>query len=84
MGRHFLFIGDNFYFTGVDDVEDKRFFHTYEKVFEDQSLQIPWYISAGNHDHYGNVTAQIAYTQNSIRWKFPNLYHSKTFAVPGT
>ena len=75
--------GDNFYFTGVKDVNDERFFLTYENVFHDQSLQIPWYVCAGNHDHYGNVWAQVAYTQRSNRWNFPSLYYSKTFAVEG-
>ena len=76
--------GDNFYFTGVKDVNDERFFLTYENVFHDQSLQIPWYVCAGNHDHYGNVSAQVAYTQRSNRWNFPSLYYSKTFAVEGS
>ena len=64
-------------------MEDERFFLTYENVFHDQSLQIPWYVIAGNHDHYGNVSAQIAYTKKSNRWKFPSLFYSKTFAVQG-
>lgn len=79
----FFTVGDNFYFTGVEDVEDKRFFYTYENVFEDKSLQIPWYVCAGNHDHYGNITGEIGYTDVSNRWKFPSLYHSKTFAIEG-
>ena len=34
---------------------------------------------AGNHDHSGNVTGQIEYTEKSNRWKFPSLYHSHSF-----
>lgn len=40
---------------------------------------------AGNHDHNGNVEAQVAYkSPNSDRWKFPSLYYTFTETVPGT
>ena len=74
-------LGDNFYFAGIrSDVHDARFQSTFEDVFHQKSLDIPWLVCAGNHDHYGNVTAQVAYSQVSRRWKFPNLYWTHTFS----
>ncbi|CAH1774170.1 unnamed protein product [Owenia fusiformis] len=77
-------LGDNFYFDGVKDISDKRFQETFENTFTAGSLQNSWYFVAGNHDHNGNVSAQIAYTQHSKRWMFPNLYYSFNYTIPGT
>jgi hypothetical protein len=41
---------------------------TFENVYYQESLQIPWYIIAGNHDYYGSVRAQIQRSSVSFRW----------------
>ena len=75
-----LALGDNFYLYGIStDVNDPRFAQTWHSVYTGESLQIPWYVCAGNHDHRGNVTAQIAYTAISEFWEFPSLYHNHSF-----
>ncbi|XP_065058890.1 tartrate-resistant acid phosphatase type 5-like [Rhopilema esculentum] len=77
-------LGDNFYFDGVEDDSSIRFEETFEKAYAAKSLQIPWYVIAGNHDHHRNVSGQIDYTRLSKRWNFPNFYHSHIFNIPGS
>ena len=75
-------LGDNFYDDGVKSTTDHRWKSTFEDVYSDKSLQKKWYVLAGNHDHYGNVQAQVDYTKISDRWTFPSLYYSFTKTAP--
>ncbi|XP_052778259.1 tartrate-resistant acid phosphatase type 5-like [Mya arenaria] len=78
-----LVLGDNFYLYGVNNVDDRRFMTTFENVYTHPSLHVPWHIVAGNHDYFGNVSAQIAYSKVSDRWKFPDYYHKFTAPIAG-
>jgi len=81
-----LALGDNFYGSGIHgDENDARFHETFEDVYSNKSLQIPFYVVAGNHDHMHNVTAQIFYSNHSSRWTFPDMYYTftKTFNTSG-
>jgi tartrate-resistant acid phosphatase type 5 len=76
-----LAVGDNFYSAGVTSVTDPRFKETFEDVFDAESLRsTPFYVIAGNHDHGGNVSAQIAYSEVSSRWRYPDSWY--TFEKP--
>lgn len=75
--RFVLALGDNFYSHGIEsDANDARFQQTFEDVYTEDSLDVPWFVVGGNHDWAGNVSAQIAYTEKSERWTFPDYWYS--------
>jgi hypothetical protein len=75
-----LLLGDNFYTHGVETETSSRFSATFEQVYPSTSFQnLPFYVIAGNHDHRGNVDAQIEYHDQSLRWHFPKLYYTLKF-----
>lgn len=69
-------VGDNFYPNGVTSVDDPRWHQSFEAVYRQPSLQIPWYVALGNHDYRGSAQAQVDYTKRSNRWRMPARYYS--------
>jgi acid phosphatase len=81
-----LLVGDNFYDRGVESVDDPQWQKTYLDVFTGKNLEkIRFLVASGNHDYYGNVTAQIEYTRKdpTKRWIFPSFYHARSFEQNG-
>ncbi len=76
--------GDNFYERGVKDVADALWQDTFEKIYSAPSLQCPWYVVLGNHDHTGSIQAQIDYSAQSKRWRMPAVYYSVSKPVTPT
>ncbi|MEP9385782.1 tartrate-resistant acid phosphatase type 5 family protein [Mesorhizobium sp. KR9-304] len=74
--------GDNFYPSGVASTDDVLWRADFEDVFTARGLQCPWYPVLGNHDHRGNVAAEIAYSAGSARWRMPARYFSRTEPLP--
>lgn len=75
-----LGVGDNFYPAGVKNVEDKRFAETFEEAYAEPELMVDWWHLAGNHDHRGNASAQVAYSARSQRWNMPALWYTTSHA----
>jgi tartrate-resistant acid phosphatase type 5 len=76
--RFVISTGDNFYCCGVASTEDYQWISSFENVFRSHSLQIPWFVTLGNHDYQGNVEAQIVYSTRSQRWRMPSRYFTKS------
>lgn len=85
-----LMLGDNFYESGVKNVDDPQFQEKFEIPYG--PLKIDFYAILGNHDYaeaftgefiknwfgYGNAKAQIEYSKKSPLWKMPSEYYSFT------
>jgi len=75
-----LYLGDNFYNTGVDSVDDVQFQEKFEEPYA--NLDFPFYVVLGNHDYggVGNLVdrpePQVDYTERSEKWTMPDRTHS--------
>lgn len=66
-----LLLGDNFYGTGVSSVTDPQWKSKWSGMYTGKALQIPFYVTLGNHDYIQNSKAQIEYSALDKRWKMP-------------
>lgn len=73
--RFTLALGDNFYDSGVQSVDDPLWCESFEDVYTAPSLQHRWYAILGNHDYKGNPQAQLDYARKSRRWTMPARYY---------
>jgi metallophosphoesterase superfamily enzyme len=68
--------GDNFQISGVQSTMDPLWMSSFENIYTHPSSHTEWYPALGNHDHSGNVQAQIEYSNVSRRWKMPAPYYT--------
>jgi tartrate-resistant acid phosphatase type 5 len=82
-----LYLGDNFYPAGVASVRDRQWRTTFEWLYTGPHLRgLPFFAVAGNHDHEGDVDAQLAYARGrlgSARWHMDALAYTRDFGVAG-
>jgi acid phosphatase len=81
--RFVMSVGDNFYDNGVQSTSDPQWQSSFEQVYTDPALQIPWYVALGNHDYRGVPQAQLDYVAHSRRWKMPARYYKLSGAEIG-
>lgn len=79
--RFVISTGDNFYNYGVQSVDDPKWHSSFENVYLQPALWVPWYVALGNHDYRGNVQAQIDYAATSTRWRMPARFYTVTEPV---
>lgn len=73
--------GDNFYSDGVRSVDDPKFNASFIDIYTHFALtNLPWYSVLGNHDHLGNIDAQLQFSSKDRRWNMPALYYKRQFA----
>jgi acid phosphatase len=77
-----LSLGDNIYNSGVSATDDPQWKTKFEDIYVCEELSIPWYAILGNHDHRGNIQAQIDYSRISPRWQMPDRYYKFTKTSP--
>lgn len=77
-----LYLGDNFYDSGVDDVDDDQFQDKFELPYA--GLDVPFMVALGNHDYgetsleFWKADPQVEYTDRSAKWTMPDKFY--TFA----
>lgn len=64
---------------GVSSVYDPDFQMKFEKPY--QGIDVPFYMALGNHDYYGCVECEIAYSTMSAKWKLPSRYYKESFGA---
>lgn len=65
--------GDNFYYCGIQNLDDENISEDYVEHFSNINLQ--WISSLGNHDYGYNVSAQLDLSQRIYNWVMPKRYY---------
>lgn len=76
--RFMVALGDNFYEEGIKNISDPLW-DTIYKNNDMYKLPIKWNVILGNHDYYGNVSAEIDYSHYDPKWNLPSKYYSINF-----
>lgn len=64
-------VGDNFYPDGLANADDPQVQESWLDVYAPDK---PWFVALGNHDHHGNITAQMHI--DHTHWHMPAAVYS--------
>lgn len=68
-------MGDNFYPSGVEKLNDPRFNSTWKEVYNLSGINdLNWYLVLGNHDHIDCPMCQVEFSKKETRWNLPSLW----------
>ncbi len=67
------YLGDNLYPSGAQSVDDPVFADRFERFWE--GFDGPFMVALGNHDHQGDIQAEIAYGKKSTKWEQPAAWY---------
>ena len=69
--------GDNFYYCGIQNLDDSNIQPDYLDTFG--TISLPWVSALGNHDYGYNVSAQLGLSSIVPNWVMPSRYYKQTF-----
>eukprot|EP00546_Thalassionema_frauenfeldii_P019110 CAMPEP_0178896524 /NCGR_PEP_ID=MMETSP0786-20121207/1225_1 /TAXON_ID=186022 /ORGANISM="Thalassionema frauenfeldii, Strain CCMP 1798" /LENGTH=101 /DNA_ID=CAMNT_0020566945 /DNA_START=127 /DNA_END=429 /DNA_ORIENTATION=- len=63
-------VGDQAYYNGVTNLTDatERFVGGFDNMYDKSLLQEQWYLTVGNHDCMGNVSALYEFADAHPKW----------------
>ncbi|MSQ03087.1 MAG: hypothetical protein EXR71_14565 [Myxococcales bacterium] len=67
------YLGDNLYPAGAQNAKDPVFADRFERFWE--GFDGPFMVALGNHDHLGDIQAEIAYGKTSKKWVQPAAWY---------
>jgi len=73
--------GDNFYWCGIQNSSDYQVKVSWVDPYKAASLQVPWYVSLGNHEYGYNVDAQLELANIYDNWVLPGRYYTKRVEI---
>ena len=75
--------GDVFYPNGISSADDVGVFDKFDSIYSGEELEdIPWYLTAGNHDYDGNINALVAFANERGHIHYPSLYYQANLSKP--